>query len=486
MKLINNTSNHVLYTISSLVVLSSVLFFSCDDLLEEKPKAMVEETFFTSVEEVETAVNAIYTPIRSGEGMSVYEATLECSADYAYGRGSWAQISEYSVFNDTNINRVARIWQQFYLSIRNANLVIKNSPQDKKYQKLIVEAKYLRAFCYFQLARNWGGVPIRTEKNMTDIDLKKSSINEVYDFILKDLEEAETKLPEKQSVAGRPTIWAAKTLLADVYLELKKYPEARDKANEVIASNHFSLVPVKTVENFQENVFGPALISTTEEIFYLKYARLSGQQNYMLWIINHASTGVYNYGGAYAVYSDLTNPVYANWDENDLRKKMWENTEFGLGKTTLVSTKFGDNEAIDKNGGGNDDPIYGYSDILLIFAEASVKAANAPTKEAMEALNQIRRRAYGYNPKETSTLDYKHGNYTIESFISLVMKERSYEFQMEGKRWLELKRTGKAKEIIKKTKGLDVSDHYFLWPIPISEMNYNKALDPNIDQNPGY
>jgi hypothetical protein len=66
------------------------------------------------------------------------------------------------------------------------------------------------------------------------------------------------------------------------------------------------------------------------------------------------------------------------------------------------------------------------------------------------------------------------------------MRERAYEFNFEGKRWLELKRTGKAKEIILATKGITVEDACFLWPIPVSEMNYNKALDPKNDQNPGY
>jgi tetratricopeptide (TPR) repeat protein len=473
--------NRILFLTACLICLTS-----CDDLLEESPKAMVVETFFNNPDEVETALNAAYSPLRAGSGMSTYEATLDCSADYSYGRGSWAQISEYAALNDANISRVAGLWTQFYLSIRNANLVVKNTPAGSNMERYIAEARFLRAFNYFQLVRCWGGVPLRTEENMSDVDLKRSSVSEVYDLIVSDLLRAEEKLPDSYTQIGRPTVWAAKTLLADVYLQLGRYAEARDKAGEVIRSDKFSLVPVSSVRDFQEKVFGPTLISTTEEIFYLKYARQSGQQNYMLWILNHEKTGAYNFGGAYAIHGDAANPVYRNWDDGDFRKGLWQQVDFGVRPTTLVSTKFCDTEAIDRNGGGNDDPVYGYSDLLLIYAEAANMAANGPTAEALEAVNQIRRRAYGKAPKTVSEIDFKLADYNVNSFLDLVIKERSYEFTMEGKRWLELKRTGKAKEIIQAVKSITVADAHLLWPIPVSEINYNKALDPVNDQNPGY
>lgn len=109
------------------------------------------------------------------------------------------------------------------------------------------------------------------------------------------------------------------------------------------------------------------------------------------------------------------------------------------------------------------------------------------TTEAMEAVNQIRRRAYGYDPLVSSEVDYKLADYaSADKFRDLVIKERGYEFQLEGKRWLELKRTGKAKQVIKAEKGYDIDEISFLWPFPVDEINYNTALDPAQDQNPGY
>ncbi|WP_456086809.1 RagB/SusD family nutrient uptake outer membrane protein [Parabacteroides sp.] len=166
---------------------------------------------------------------------------------------------------------------------------------------------------------------------------------------------------------------------------------------------------------------------------------------------------VFPFGGAYAIYGDLTNPVYKEWDDRDLRKQLWSPVEFGLGTNTLVCTKFIDKNAISKAGGANDDPVYGYSDLLLIYAEALVMENGKVTAEALEAVNQIRRRAYGRNTMVASEFDYKQSDCpSVSALLDLIMKERGYEFQVEGKRWLELKRTGKAAEIIKATKGLDI------------------------------
>jgi hypothetical protein len=463
---------------------------SCEDLLEESPKSIVAETFFNTAADVESATNSIYNPLRR-DNYSVYETTLECQADYAYGRGSWAPLHEYQGFNDANISRVAGLWNAFYLSIRNANLVILNAPKgsaisEADIKKYVAEAKFLRAFNYFQLVRNWAGVPLRTEQNMTQEDLAKSTPEQVYALIIADLSEAEQNLPEKAAMNGRPSKWSAKLLMADVFLNMKQYAQARDKANEVIQSGKFSLVPVKTPADFQNNVFGPDLVSTSEEVFFFKFTRQVAQGNYMLWITNHPSTGLFNFGGAYVVYGQTSDPFYQAWDEKDIRKGLWNKVNIGLGANTLLSSKFVDKAAVAQNGAGNDDPVYSYADALLIYAEAAAMASNGPTSEAMEALNQVRRRAYGLDPKTAAADDYVASAYTAASFQDLVLRERAYEFHYLGKRWLDLKRTGKAKQAILESKKITVADKHLLWPIPTSELNFNKALDPTRDQNPGY
>ncbi|HZH71353.1 MAG TPA: RagB/SusD family nutrient uptake outer membrane protein [Mariniphaga sp.] len=468
-----------------------LVFPSCEDVLEERPKTVAVEVFYNTAEEVETAVNAIYTPLRSNN-MVEQVVILDTHTDWGYGRGSRADYNNLQGFNAANINNAGSRWNDFYLAIRNANLVIDNAPNgtsisQEDIDKYIAEARFLRAFAYFQLVRNWGSILLRTEENMLDFDLPKSPVDAVYDLIISDLTFAENNLPENQALIGKPTLYAAKTMLADVHLTLGNFSDAMDKANEVIQSGKYSLVPVQDKEDFQYNLFGPELVTSTEEIFYLKYTREAGQGSWMLWVLSHPSTGNFNFGGAYAHYSDATNPFYINWSDDDIRKSLWDRIDFGLGANTIVSSKYIDQNAVEQSrGAGNDLPIYRYAEVLLIYAEASALAANGPTPEGIEALNMVHRRAYGQDPSAPSEFDFNIADYDAQSFQDLVLQERAYEFIFEGKRWYDLKRTGKTKEVIEPAKGITIAEKAYLWPIPISELDYNASLDPATDQNPGY
>jgi hypothetical protein len=136
----------------------------------------------------------------------------------------------------------------------------------------------------------------------------------------------------------------------------------------------------------------------------------------------------------------------------------------------------------------NDIPVYRFSDILLMSAEAEVRSTGIVSSVAMERLNMVHRRAYGYPVFITSPVDFKISDYTKDSFIELVIKERGYETACEGKRWNDLKRLGKTKcrEIIKAGTGKDIVDKHFLFPIPVAELTYNSKINPATDQNPGY
>ena len=98
--------------------------------------------------------------------------------------------------------------------------------------------------------------------------------------------------------------------------------------------------------------------------------------------------------------------------------------------------------------------------------------------------NQIERSALSI----ASNVDFNLTDFTADSFNDLVLKERGYETQYEAKRWLDLKRLGvpKLKQVIKAATGKDIADKHLFWPIPVGELNFNTALDPKKDQNPGY
>ena len=312
-----------------LISAPACMLSGCEGLLIEEPKTVAAETFYNTAEEVETAVNAIYSPIRATRAEQI--VILDAHTDWGYGRGSRAQYNDFAGLNATNFNTAGARWNSFYQAIRNANLVIFNTPNGTNISQEninynLAEARFLRALCYFDLVRNWGGVPLRTEDNMRDIDLPRSSEEQVYELILSDLLFAESNLRETAKHIGRPTTYAAKTMLADVYLQLDRYQEASQKAAEVIQSGKYSLVQVNSVADYQQNLYGPELITSSEEIFYFKYAREIGQGNFILFILNHPSTGQFNFGGAYAHYSDATNPFYVEWEDADIRKQFWDSS----------------------------------------------------------------------------------------------------------------------------------------------------------------
>ena len=472
--------------ISGFLALAS-LATSCESMLEEEPKTVVSENFYQSKSDFDAATNAIYFPLRMVRSEQI--AVLSAHTDWGYGRGSRAQYNDFEGFNPTNINAAAARWNSFYQGIRNANLVIQKAPlsevlTEEERSVFLAEAKFLRALTYFDLVRNWGGVPLRTDANIEEKDVPKSSPEEVYELILADLAEAEMYLPTAAAEPGRPTQWAAKTLLADVYLQLADYEMAKTKSLEVIDAGEYQLVTITSVDDIRQKLFGASLITSSEEIFAFKFARQSGQGNGLPWILNHPSTGLYNFGGAYAHYSDAANPFYQEWQDGDLRKALWQVIDFGLGDSTLVNGKFSETQAPDNSGAGNDIPVYRYAELLLIFAEASART-NGLTEQNLNALNQVRRRAFGLDPNVASEIDFALAELTVDSFLDLILQEKAYETQFEGKRWLDLKRTGRAEEFVMKNKGITISEKHYLWPIPVEELNFNEAMSPE-DQNPGY
>jgi hypothetical protein len=468
---------------------------SCEDVLIESPKSIAVETFYNNASEVESAVFSIYGTLKHLNGISgQLGAQVEAYTDYIINRGSYLVLSDFQGLNSTNITRTDEGWRLFYLGIRNANIVIQNASRGKNISqadviKLVAEAKFLRAYNYLWLVRNWGGVPIRTENNMTEPNIKRASIEDVYNLILADLKEAETNLPDKPAQGGRVTKWSAKAALTEVYMTRNQYAEARSKADEIIKSNLFSLNPVKVVADFNK-VFGPAYSTNPEDIWSLRMVNQTGQGQYLASFFGWGATKLQGAGNFGAFYTDPAKVSFIkNWDENDLRKS-FNLLKFDVGAgspSTVIFKKVADPIAPAQDGASNPFHIYRFADILLWFAEADCRV-NGPTTTNLDALNQVRRRAYGLAPNTVATTDYKLADFTKETLINAVIQERGYETQCEAKRWLDLKRLGttELKARIKAAFGKDIADKHLLWPIPNAEISFNTALDPKADQNPGY
>jgi len=463
-------------------------FASCEDLLTEKPKRIATETFYTTAEEINAAIIPIYYELQRGLRKN-FQTIPESQIDYGFARGSYLEVFKFQGFDVTNINRMSDVWTRIYMAIRDCNLVIQNAPKSEyatkdEINEFVAEAKFLRAFCYFQLVRYWGPVPLRTEDNMISLSVPREPVANIYDFILKDLANAETYLPNDPKQWGRPTKMAAKTVLTEVYMFMDNFTAARDKALEVITSKKYSLIKVSKPDDFY-NILGVGVNGTTEEIFYLKYNIDYGNEfagmghyNKSIYLNKHGNNGLYT--------DSVTNKFVKNWDRKDLRKALnfYSSGNVNGSATTVFYKKFKDETAVGIYC-AVDNPFYKYSDLLLYYAEAECRVNNGPTDDAVEKLNMVHRRAYGLNPLTVSAIDFKKADYDKEAFLNLVLKERGYETLFEGKRFLDLKRMGKYAQTILDAYGIAINNKILLYPIPLDEINFNDAIAPE-DQNSGY
>lgn len=474
------------------ILLSGLLIISCSDALEENPTDQISEVnFYKNKDDADAAVNAIYEPMRDNF-RSLYMLMLDIQADYAEGRGSTQPLGSYQGFDQTNINRAGQMWGRFYQSIRNANIAIEKIPDipltETEKNQLIGEARFLRAYCYYHIVRHWNGGPLFLDTE--NADSSKKTANEIYEAIILDLQMGEDNLPDSPSQFGKPTQWAAKALLAEVYLTIGEWALAKSKAQEVMDSGNFSLLEVSTPSDFN-SIFGPSANGTSEEIFYLKFNNLdgSGWPMNLLW-----SETTFSPFGNYVIYS-VPGPFFENWSDEDLRKQ-WNVFSEYINRTTgdletlpsstpILCSKFRDPASPGRNQHANDYPILRFADVLLIYAEASVMADNTVSALALESLNKIRRRGYGFPSNTTSPIDFPSSGFTPETFRETVLQERAYELYMEGKRWFDLKRTNTVKETILANTGKTVSDIHLLWPIPQQEIDTNPQIGQE-DQNPGY
>lgn len=484
--------------------------FSCTKMLEEVPADRLSQVnFYQTKEDLTLAVNSIYGQLRTNELYGQwFPAFQEGMTDYCISRGSQVAISEYQGLDGTNIGRTDNMWRGFYQVINNANILLDVTPRlslpDADKNPVLGQARFLRALAYYHLVRNFGGVPVRLQPTTSpeQIGGKRASVEEVYKAITDDLTAAEGLLPTRldNNTVGRATAWAAKALLADVYLTRENWAAARDKAQEVIESGVFSLVDVKVPDDF-DKVFGADLAATSEEIFALKFARLNNFG--WLWVsfLHPAQTPYYGLQGSRAHFTRPTLPLLRDWDDKDFRKDYNLYGEY-INTVTRAVVKFSAAEPLcfrkyrdyvpigQPSPGlpaGNDAPVLRYPEVLLIYAEAASQAAGGPTALALERLNTVRRRAYGYAPRTPSPVDLPLAGLTAASFRNLVLRERAYELMMEGKRWYDLKRLGtdRLKTIIREAKGREVATAHLLFPIPIQEIDNNPDIAPT-DQNPGY
>ncbi|TKG95757.1 RagB/SusD family nutrient uptake outer membrane protein [Puteibacter caeruleilacunae] len=472
------------------VLLAALMFAGCSDTLKEEAMDFLSPDNFPKTEnDLDAAITSVFAALRDGTTGGNMWGLHAGSDDYTATRGLNKQ--PWLEFNDFNLSEansmLEKSWGGLYQTIDRANLVIKlqgNVEMDETVRtQKVAQAHFARALCYFHLVRFWGDVPLLLgEETMAEAALVgKTPAAQIYDQIIIDAEAAEAVLPKTwANQPGRPTVGAAKTLLANIYATMAGWPMnkgqayyemAANKAAEVIALNQYDLE-----DNFAD-VFSYENKNGKEHIFAIQGNVDKGIYG------NKALRGSENKGWK-DILADIA--FFQSFPE-DTRKPVsfrtvfkggvqWENSKEGHPWVF----KFDDVGPVaqSKAKTANNYSVFRYAEVLLLYAECQNMADGAPNATSIGYLNDIRNRASGNDP---SILPLIESGISSADFDAAVLQERAWEFAFEHKRWHDLVRRDMVKEANMNHELNDfdpsvITQEDYLFPIPQREV----VLNPNL------
>jgi hypothetical protein len=426
--------------------------------------ALSSATFFVKEADFQQAVNGAYVPLRQmfNERAWVLEELHSDNTYYArntlYGAvDATENVADFAVPTANGVTANDNVLVQYRLNfqiIARTNQILTSIDAvefnaDTK-NNLKGQALFLRAFAYFDLTRLFGKVPLHLTpvKSREDAALPLATTDELYAQIEKDALEASKLLPNKaKQEPGRVTSGTAKTLLANLYLTQKKWAQVETQARDVITNGGYSLMPDYN-EAFS---FTATNKNNAESVFEIQYmegsAGFNGNQAYRFIPSPITAdelrplTGTSNAQPTSQESNNIPTPdLIASYEVGDKRK------EISIGYVT-ISQSLAENKTypyIKKyvrphsihNNTGQNWPVYRYAEVLLFLAEA-LNEQNKPS-DAVVYLNQVRARAGLAATKAATQAEVREA----------IFKERRVELAFENKRWFDLTRTGRVKEII--------------------------------------
>jgi hypothetical protein len=456
-------------------LLVALLFSSgCKKFVEIKnPRnQLVTEETFSNDQTATSAVAGLYNRMMNTNlyfmngALSLY---LGLTSDEIYNTSSSTDVDQFtnnSLLANNGIIK-SNFWGEAYSRIYHANAIIEglNSSRtvtDSVRRQLTGEALFVRALFYFYMVNLFGDLPLVLS---TDYDgnskLPRTPAAEIYRQIISDLTSARDLLPSYYVTTPsfskdrvRANKWAAKALLARVYLYKNDWPNAEAQTTDVINSGLFSLQSL-------DNVFS---VSTPQEsILQLLPASSSSR--------NSAEGGVFIPSSNSIIPPFVLTPSLLNsFEPNDGRKAVWtDSSKVGNPQRLYYyPKKYKVRSATAKT---EYEMVLRLAEQYLIRAEARAQQNNIQGSHS--DINKVRNRA---GLPDTDADDPARLMKAIEN-------ERRWEFFTEfGHRWLDLKRWGKLDSVLTILKGSNWQTTDALFPLPISEIQ----LHPLLTQNPGY
>ncbi len=517
--------NYTLIKQVSKVLLSGALLLGpagCSDFLVEKaPSNLTPDNFYTIPDHAEAALAAVYDNMRfMGDGSGIFSSNWQMlEAPTGTSITETAQNSDlnnlYGLVYDGNTQHVVNYWNGLYRVIAQANQLLDKvpgiTPMDPVQKtKILGEAKFLRAWAYFNAVRLWGDVPLITKpQTATSEDFlpARAKQEDVYKLIVDDLTAAEAAGLAWTDPSGRVNLAAVKSQLARVYLTMAGFPLAKgashyklaaDKAFEVITYANANPANINLFATY-EDIHKESNKNKVEHIFMIQYNTLVAANPMDNMYPNFKPVTSNGVGGTGSTVP--TPAFYKSYEAGDIRAKdqvgyfyttyftNGTGAPFDLGAPYIFKhfnrTANGAPGSTPTKNNNLNVPQIRYAEILLMYAEAQ-NEVGAPTQAAYDAFKRIRDRAGLVTPAL--------GTYTQATFREAVWRERWHELCYEQITWFDMVRLRKVYNEttngfdafvghINKSSNQALQEKHLLFPIGKQELLNNPNLKT---QNPGY
>lgn len=464
-----------------------------EDFLENPPMTTTTDaTYPTTESDALLVTNAAYSNLRNWWYEGGYPLADIMSDDQTKGSedGSNPDLAAFEKFTYTPSHAYILAWYQtLYQSIRHANIVIEQVPpidmDTELKDRYVAEARFLRAYTYFNLVRLWGDIP-KVISVIPERTMERSPAQEIYDeIILPDLLHAADILPEQSEYAstdlGRASRGAAKAMLARVYLHQGDFLNAEKYALEVYRSREYKLDPDFTHLFTVDGQFGDG--SVFELGAMAQYRDQGGNQ----FGNTQGVRGDPDWGWGFGRPSwNLLNSFEADDPRMDATVVFLGEVLGGtliMGSNNTSDTTFVDgeiveiecyNQKVQMEGATNTLDNFGhnrrlirYADVLLMAAEA-LNENNNPG-DALLYLEEVRNRARDGNPAILPEITETNKDLLRE----IIWEERRHELALETYRFFDLQRQGRMAEVLD-TLGFVEGKHEML-PFPQSEIDLSEG-----------
>lgn len=509
--------------LTSLALMGSLIFSGCQKLTENPKATITALTYYNTAADLQAALSGVYEQYAYDgtwgftNRMTTYFGADDLTTDPGLNKGP---LREFDMLSGTSQNigmDIYNTWKGIYQANNLLAVYQKADAPDSIKNIVAGQCYFLRAIGFYYLVRTYGPLPLVTKPVNPNSHPKRDSVAKIYDTIVADLQKAKSLLPNQwpPTEIGRATAWAARSLLADVYLTMAGWPLnqtsnyalAAAEADYVIKNGPFNLSTpydkVFTTNNTPETVFA-LQFSVPKSLPQRSYGNScvpleevavngnSGWDDYYPEINFYKKapacfrTDATFYTTLKLRNNDGVTYTLVNWDDPRTRARHPYYKKFRAGlngdgvsetATSIAYMNPSTNKALD---------IIRYPQVLLDYAEASTMATGNPSPDAYAAINQVRHRA--------GLGDLVSGLGGI-AFRDSVVFERAYEFAGEfGMRWFDIVRLQLLPQVTADranepnqiptsiTSNPTILQQKYLAPIPFRDMN----LEPGWTQNPGY